>query len=187
MNTWNLILSDQKRFGKRIGVVGLYRIFTSTSFRITFWYRIGHYLIETGGWRKRIFLPIVRFIHHRNSLKTGIQLDLKTKVGEALLFAHFSDIVVNSHTIIGNNVTIANGVTIGWNPAKSPQSPVIGDNCVISAGSKVIGPVTLGNNCMIGVNSVVTKSLPDGSVFAGGKVLSLNSVEYVKDFSVLHY
>lgn len=40
---------------------------------------------------------------------------------------------------------------------------------------------------MIGVNSVVTKSLPDGSVFAGGKVLSLNGVEYVKDFSVLHY
>jgi len=186
-NTWHLIKSDQKRFGKNIGVRGLYRLISSTSFAVTFWYRVGHYLLLRGGVKKLLFLPLVRFIHFRNSLKTGIQLDLKTEVGESLLFGHFSDIVINSHTIIGNNVTIANGVTIGWNPSKSNLSPIIGDNCVILAGSKIIGPVVVGKNSVIGVNSVVTKSLPEGSVFAGGKILNNQGLEYVKHYSRLHF
>jgi serine O-acetyltransferase len=65
---------------------------------------------------------------------------------------------------VGKNCTIFQQVTIGQEYGKAP---VIGGNCMIGAGAKIIGDVTIGNNCDIGMNAVVTHSFPDNCVIAG--------------------
>lgn len=168
--TWHLIKTDLARFGHHVNLLGVLRIFSpySFSFKVTFWYRIGHYLINCNHSFLRIFLlPFVRLIHMYNSYRTGIQMPFELEVGEGLLFGHFSCIIINSNTIIGNHVTIAQGVTLGNNFTKGPGAPIIGDNCVLGPGAKVLGPINIGHHSFIGANAVVTRSFPANSVVGG--------------------
>ena len=89
-----------------------------------------------------------------------------------ILFPHFSCIVINSGTVIGKNVTIFQGVTIG--SKRGGGVPQIGNNVVLFAGCKVIGRVSLDDNVKVGANSVVTKDVQAGCVVAGipAKVIS---------------
>lgn len=96
------------------------------------------------------------------------------------MFSHFSGIIINKESVIGKNCTIYHGVTISIENTKK-GAPIIGNNCVISAGAKIIGPIKLGNNVMVGANSVVVKDIPDNSVVVGipGKVVSNKGKYYV--------
>lgn len=79
-----------------------------------------------------------------------------------LCFPHMYGIVISYNTIIGKNCTIYQGVTIGQDRIKYPnEAPVIGDNVMIGAGAKIIGPVKIGNNVKIGANCVVVTNVPD--------------------------
>jgi len=84
-------------------------------------------------------------------------------------------IFISGSAKIGKNCTIYHQVTIGSNmliDSKNLGSPVIGDNCFIGAGAKIVGNIIIGNNCRIGANTVVTSDLPDNSViFAGNQVV----------------
>lgn len=185
--TWHLIKTDLQRFGHHANAVGILRIFSPYcfSFKTIFWYRIGHYLLQCNHpLLRKAVLPFVRLIHQYNSYRTGIQMPFNVTAGEGLLFGHYSCIVINGHTVLGNHVTISHGVTLGNNLTKGPGAPVIGDNCVLGPGCKALGPIELGHHCFVGANAVITRSFPPGSVLGGvNQRIGENGVELVPLYS----
>lgn len=138
----------------------------SHGFQAVMGYRICRWLIL-----KRIpFLHLIvqRFIE----ITTGISIPPDVKIGKGLLIMHFGGIIINSNSEIGEHCTIAHGVTIG-NKAPGGKSPVIGNNVYLCAGAKVLGEIAVGDNCIIGANAVLVKSVPANSVVAGipGRVI----------------
>lgn len=184
MKLYELLKADLKRFGsKRTDslLIGSYRLFSSASYKTTFWFRIGSYCRNSNSKLLRWMLyPFIQIYYNHISYLTGIQLPLGTRVGGGIMFSHFSGIIINKESEIGKNCTIYHGVTIGVENTKT-GAPVIGDNCVISAGAKIIGPIKMGANVMIGANSVVVKDVPDNAVVVGipGKIISYDGKKYV--------
>jgi Serine acetyltransferase len=86
--------------------------FTTASFKIIFWYRLGSYIKSKKGFLK-LFYPLVYFIELHIQWRVGINLVLGTKIKGGLMFDHFSGIVINPGAIIGRNCTIYQCVTIG--------------------------------------------------------------------------
>ena len=99
---------------------------------------------------------------------TGIEIHPAVKIGKNLFIDHGMGIVIGETTIIGNNVSIYQGVTLGgtkWE--KKKRHPTINDNVVIGAGAKILGPILVGKNSKIGANSVVTKNVPSNITVVG--------------------
>ena len=82
---------------------------------------------------------------------------------EGLKIPHYGTIVVNTKSKVGKNCQLNVGVVIGSDIKDKTKAPVIGDNCYIGVGAKIIGNVILGDNITIGANAVVTKSFPHGN------------------------
>lgn len=107
--------------------------------------------------------------------KYGIEIPIGCNIGEGLTIPHNGGIVINGNAVIGKNCTILQGVTIGANTFKDRYRVAkIGDNVMIGAGAKLIGPICIGDDVTIGANSIVTKDIPDGVVVAGipAKIIS---------------
>ena len=99
---------------------------------------------------------------------TGIEIHPAVKIGKNIFIDHGMGIVIGETTIIGDNVSIYQGVTLGgteWK--KKKRHPTINDNVVIGAGAKVLGPILVGKNSKVGANSVVTKNVPSNSTVIG--------------------
>ena len=96
-------------------------------------------------------------------------------MGAGLRIVHLGGAIHLNCIEIGENCTVSAGVIVG-KKGSDDKRPVIGDNCNLSIGSKVIGKVIIGNNCVIGPNSVVVKDCPDNSVLSGvpAKIISIN-------------
>lgn len=179
--TWKeckyLISSDLKRLtNTKWG--GVKYLFFNASFRITFWFRIGSYLVTKKNIFSRLLYVVVFLIHKHNQYLTGIQLAFGTDIKAGITFGHFSNIVINKGSIIGKNCTIFQGVTIGSVRGKGPKggSPVIGDNVVISPGAKIIGKILIGNTVFVAPNAVVIKDVPDNATVGGipARILNMN-------------
>lgn len=150
------------------------------SFKVTFWFRIGTYV-----WKKyrknKFWVPIyvvIKLIYKHIQHKTGIQLPIGTNVGEGLRFFHHDCIIIAQTSIIGKNVSIHQGVTIGRSfNGKHAGVPTIGDSVVVFAGAKIIGNVTIGDNAVIGANAVVVNDVPENAVVGGipAKIISTDS------------
>ena len=97
-------------------------------------------------------------------------------------FPHLVGIVISRAATIGNNCTIYQNVTIGSKNYKEGDGktksnyPTIGDNSIIYAGAVIVGPVTIGKNCVIGANSVVTSDIPDNSIAVGAPAKVIKTV-----------
>ena len=98
---------------------------------------------------------------------TGIDLPCEARVGARLCIEHFGGIVVSGDAVIGNDVVIRNGVTIGLKRTRQPGAPVIGDRVDIGAGAKILGPVVVGDGAVIGANAVVLCDVPPGALAVG--------------------
>ena len=112
------------------------------------------------------FLNIFRKRKYNKLLfKNNCFIPLTAKFGENIIFPHgVCGIYISGRSIIGNNCTIFQQVTIGSNTLKDSKnqgSPIIGNNVYIGAGAKIIGNVRVGNNVRIGANAVVVKDIPD--------------------------
>jgi serine O-acetyltransferase len=96
-------------------------------------------------------------------------ISCRAKIPGDVIFVHGHDIVIGSSVVIGHNCKIFNGVTFGNKDTDSPtnQQPTIGDNCLISTGAKLLGAITIGDNSVIGANSVVISDIPPNSVAVG--------------------
>lgn len=87
-HAWHLIKMDLQRFGHHANAMGLLRVFSpyAFSFKMTFWYRIGHYLLKCNHpLLHKCLMPLVRFIHQHNSYRTGIQMSFRATVGGAIV------------------------------------------------------------------------------------------------------
>lgn len=125
-------------------------------------HRVAHFL-----WQIKIpFIP--RYLSHIARQITGIEIHPGAKIGNSFFIDHGSGTVIGETTEIGNNVTIYQDVTLGGTSLEpEKRHPTIGNNVVIGAGAKVLGPVTIGDNVKIGANSVVTKDIPSDSIVVG--------------------
>lgn len=143
---------------------GIKYFFTNASFKFTVWLRLGQYLRTKKSLISKFLYFLVFVIHKHNQYLTGIQVGIETRIKGGLRFQHFSCIIINKICLIGENVLIFQGVTIG---ASVSGVPVIGNNVVLCAGCKIVGNVHIGNNVMIGANAVVTHDVHDNSIAVG--------------------
>ncbi len=117
----------------------------------------------------------IKFIYYRllldkYSLKFGFQISWGTEIGSGFYLGHLGNVVINSQAIIGKNVNISQGVTIGITNRGAKQGvPRIGDNVWIGANSTIVGGISIGNDVLIAPNTFVNFDIPDHSIVIGGK------------------
>ncbi|MCD6080760.1 MAG: serine O-acetyltransferase [Candidatus Omnitrophica bacterium] len=137
-------------------------ILTYSGLHAIIFYRIAHFLSQL----KIPYLP--RIISQFARWLTGIEIHPGARIGKGLFIDHGMGVVIGETTIIGNNVTLYQGVTLGGTgKERGKRHPTIGDNVVIGAGAKVLGNIRIGNNVQIGANAVVIKDVPDNSTVVG--------------------
>lgn len=127
-----------------------------------FWHRINHWLWNHN-WKllARWLSLMVRFF-------TAIEIHPGAQIGEGFFIDHGLGVVIGETTIIGKNVTIYQGVTLGgtsWR--KEKRHPTIDDNVIIGASAVVLGPITVGHDSKIGACSVVVQNVPPHSTVVG--------------------
>ena len=112
--------------------------------------------------------------HKKLSYKLGYTI-YKNNFGKGLFLGHYGTLVVNKDARIGENCRIHVSVNIG---GYNGGVPVIGNNVYIGPGAKIFGPITIGDNVIIGANAVVNKSFPDNVIVAGvpAKIIKNNRV-----------
>lgn len=125
-------------------------------------HRVAHFF-----WRHNLKL-LGRLISHLSRFLTGIEIHPGAKIGEGVFIDHGMGVVIGETAEIGNNVTLYQGVTLGGTgKEKGKRHPTIGNNVVISTGARVLGAVTIGDNCRIGAGSVVLKDVPPNCTVVG--------------------
>ena len=142
-------------------------------FRAILRYRIAHRFYK----RKMYF--IARWISQRAATKTGIDIHPGATIGRGLFIDHGIGVIIGETTVIGDNVTLYQGVTLGGTGKEhDKRHPTIGDNVMISAGAKILGSFTIGENSKIGAGSVVLEEVPPNSTVVGvpGRVVKRDNI-----------
>jgi serine O-acetyltransferase len=125
-------------------------------------YRVNHWL-----WNHRLFLP-GRWLSQVARLLTGIEIHPGAKVGRRLFIDHGMGVVIGETTIVGDDVTLYQGVTLGGTGKEhGKRHPTLEDNVVIGSGAKILGNIIVGKNCRIGAGSVVLRNVPENSTVVG--------------------
>ena len=128
---------------------------------------------------------MARFISQLSRFLTGIEIHPGAKIGRGLFIDHGIGVVIGETCEIGDNVLIYQGVTLGGTGKDAgKRHPTIGNNVMIGAGVKVLGPIKVGDNSRIGAGSVVLKEVPPGCTVIGvpGHVVERNTqVSLTKD------
>lgn len=147
--------------------------FLYPSFKVMLHYRIAHRLYKKGHYFW------ARYISQRAARKTGIEIHPGAQIGKGLFIDHGNGVIIGETTIIGNNVTLYQGVTLGGTGKEhGKRHPTIEDNVMISAGAKILGSFTIGANSKIGAGSVVLREVPPNSTVVGvpGRVVKRDNV-----------
>ena len=140
-------------------------------------YRMAHWLYK----RKRTTLA--RFISQISRFLTGIEIHPGAVIGRRLFIDHGMGVVIGETCVIGDDVVLYQGVTLGGTgKEKGKRHPTIGNNVIIGAGAKVLGSFRVGDNVKIGSNAVVLFEVPDNSTVVGnpGRVVKRNGVRVDK-------
>ena len=143
------------------------------SFKVMLHYRLAHKLYKN----KHYFWA--RWVSQRGVRKTGIEIHPGATIGKGLFIDHGSGVIIGETAVLGDNVTLYQGVTLGGTGKETgKRHPTIEDNVMISAGAKIIGSFTVGENSKIGAGSVVLKEVPPNSTVVGvpGHVVKRNNV-----------
>ena len=148
-------------------------VFLYPSFRIMLYYRAAHRLYV----KKHFFLA--RWVSQRGARRTGIEIHPGAQIGRGFFIDHGNGVIIGETAVIGDNVTLYQGVTLGGTgKEQGKRHPTIGNNVMISTGAKILGSFTIGDNSKIGAGSVVLKEVPPGSTVVGvpGRVVKRNNV-----------
>ncbi len=118
-------------------------------------YRLSHLF-----WQKKCFLT-ARFLSHLGRFFTGIEIHPGAKIGRRLFIDHGMGVVIGETAVIGDNVTIYHGVTLGGTSLEKNtiRHPQVGNNVVIGSGAQLLGPINIGEGAKIGSNAVVLKDV----------------------------
>ena len=137
-------------------------VFLYPSFKVMLHYRVAHKLYKNGHY----FLA--RWISQRAVRKTGIEIHPGAQIGENFFIDHGNGVIIGETAVVGNNVTLYQGVTLGGTGKEhGKRHPTVGDNVMISAGAKIIGSFRIGENSKIGAGSVVIEEVPPNCTVVG--------------------
>lgn len=137
-------------------------VFLYPGFKAMLHYRIAHRLYCSGHYFW------ARFVSQRGVRKTGIEIHPGARIGKGFFIDHGNGVIIGETAVIGNNVTLYQGVTLGGTgKEQGKRHPTVGDNVMISAGAKVLGSFTIGENSKIGAGSVVLSPVPPNSTVVG--------------------
>jgi len=125
-------------------------------------YRVNHWFWNHG------FLLLARFLSQVARFLTGIEIHPGAKIGRRLFIDHGLGVVIGETAVVGDDVTLYQGVTLGGTGKEhGKRHPTIEDSVVIGGGAKVLGNITVGRNCRIGAGSVVLRNVPEDSTVVG--------------------
>ena len=147
-------------------------VFLYPSFRVILRYRLAHKLYL----KKHYFLA--RWISQRAARKTGIEIHPGATIGKGLFIDHGSGVIIGETTVIGDNVTLYQGVTLGGTGKEhGKRHPTLEDNVMVSAGAKILGSFTIGENSKIGAGSVVLEEVPPNCTVVGvpGRIVRMDN------------
>jgi len=122
------------------------------------------------------FLP--RLISHISRFLTGIEIHPGATIGEGFFIDHGMGVVIGETSVIGDNVTLYQGVTLGGTShLRAKRHPTLGDNVVVGVGAQLIGDITIGENSKVGAGSVVVTSVPANATVVGvpGRVVAVRN------------
>ena len=140
-------------------------------FRALLYYRVAHKL-----WVKKHYFA-ARAISQMASRATGIEIHPGAEIGKGFFIDHGTGVIIGETSIIGENVTMYQGVTLGGTgKIKGKRHPTIGNNVMIGAGAKLLGPIVIHDNCRIGAGSVVLRNVPENCTVVGvpGRIVRRN-------------
>lgn len=150
-------------------------ILTYSGLHAIFFYRLAHFL-----WELKIpMLP--RLTSQLARFFTGIEIHPGAKIGRGLFIDHGMGVVIGETSIIGDNVTMFQGATLGGTgKEKGKRHPTLGNNVVVGAGAKILGNIIIGDNVNIGANAVVIRDVPSNSTVVGvpGRVVRYEGRRY---------
>ena len=136
-------------------------------------YRVAHKLYQNGHYFW------ARWISQRTARKTGIEIHPGATIGKGLFIDHGTGVVIGETAVLGDNVTLYQGVTLGGTgKEKGKRHPTLEDNVMVSAGAKILGSFTVGENSKVGAGSVVLGPVPANCTVVGipGRIVKKDSV-----------
>ena len=144
-----------------------------------------HYLAHF--FYKRGFKVLARMISQLSRFFTGIEIHPGARIGKGLFIDHGMGVVIGETAEVGDNVTIYHGATLGGTGKdKGKRHPTIGNNVIIGAGAKILGPLYVGDNVKVGANAVVLSDIPANSTAVGipAKIITrtLAPIINIKDY-----
>jgi len=144
-------------------------------------HRISHRAWNSG-WK-----TLARLIAFFSRMISNIDIHPGASIGRRFFIDHGAGVVIGETTVIGNDVTLYHGVTLGgtsWNKGK--RHPTLEDGVMVGAGAKVLGPITVMKNARIGANSVVVKDVPPHRTVVGvpGKIVQLKEAGELNPYGV---
>lgn len=137
-------------------------VFLYPSFKVMCYYRLAHrlYLSHHYFW--------ARWVSQKGARRTGIEIHPGAQIGKGFFIDHGNGVIIGETTVIGDNVTLYQGVTLGGTgKEQGKRHPTIGNNVMISTGAKVLGSFKIGDNSKIGAGSVVLNEVPPNSTVVG--------------------
>lgn len=146
-------------------------VFLYSSFKAILHYRVAHKLYL----RKHYFLA--RWVSQRAARKTGIEIHPGATIGKGLFIDHGSGVIIGETAELGDNITLYQGVTLGGTgKEQGKRHPTLRDNVMVSAGAKVLGSFTIGENSKIGAGSVVLQEVPPNCTVVGvpGRIVKMD-------------
>lgn len=145
-----------------------FEVLLCPSFKALIYYKISHYFYV----HKHLLLA--RYISEKAKRKTGIEIHPGATIGKRLFIDHGTGVVIGETAIVGNDVTLFHGVTLGGTgKEKGKRHPTIGNNVFIGSGAKILGNIIIGNNVKIGANAIILKDVPSNVTIVGvpGKIV----------------
>ena len=149
-------------------------VFLYPSFKVMLSYRRAHKQYLKGHYFR------ARLISQRAVRKTGIEIHPGAQIGKGLFIDHGNGVIIGETTIIGDNCTLYQGVTLGGTgKEQGKRHPTLGNNVMVSAGAKVLGSFKIGDNSKIGAGSVVLEEVPPNSTVVGvpGRVVKRQNLD----------
>jgi serine O-acetyltransferase len=125
-------------------------------------YRVNHWLWHHG------FLLLARGCSQFARFLTGIEIHPGARIGRRLFIDHGMGVVIGETSVVGDDVTLYQGVTLGGTGKEhGKRHPTLLDGVVVGGGAKILGNITIGKNCRVGAGSVVLRNVPDDSTIVG--------------------
>jgi len=152
-------------------------ILTYPGVKAVFFHHLAHKI-----WNYNFFL-IARMISQFSRFLTGIEIHPGAKIGKNLFIDHGMGVVIGESSVIGNEVTLYHGVTLGGiSPSENSEEqrnnkrhPTLKDNVVVGSSAQVLGPIVVGKFARIGANTVVLKDVPENATMVGNPAKNISN------------